>query len=369
MKSPNCEFPPLHSDHDSDLSPMTFADLVPAEPAFRTHDAVTDRLRTAAEHAEHATRHELGASEEGRPLVGVVMGHGPQTVSLIAGNHADEPVGPETLRTLILEGLARADDGADWFEQFTFVIVPHTNPDGEARNRTWIEQWPDLEAYLRHVDREPPGRDLEFGFPAMRPENEHVSAFLREHAPFDLHVSLHGMAVSEGAMLLINRPWTFRTQALRDQFRAAAAGEGLRMHDHNRKGEKGFFYIEPGFTTTPRGEAMRIFFRARGDEAMAERFHDSSMEFVMGLGGDPLCLVTELPLFVVESEHLTPDVPEEYLALKARLPEAKRRLAQGDAIDDLLAPFDLRPLSLSAAMRLQFSAIEHGLNTVRRRHP
>lgn len=344
---------------------MRLTDLVPSEPLFRTQGATTDTVRAACgKQPDIATYHELGASEEECPLLGVVLGRGPQTVSLIAGNHADEPVGPETLRTLILEGLVHANELSDWFERFTFVVVPHTNPDGEARNRRWIEQWPDLEAYLRHVVREAPGRDLEFGFPAMRPENEHVSAFLRAHAPFDLHVSLHGMAISEGAMLLINRPWTFRTQALRDGFREAAAEDGLRMHDYNRKGEKGFFYIEPGFTTTPRGEAMRIFFRAQGDEAMAERFHDSSMEFVMDLGGDPLCLVTELPLFVVESERLTPGVPEDYLALRAKLPEAKRRLAQGKSIDDLLAPFNLRPLPLASAMRLQLRALELGLETV-----
>jgi hypothetical protein len=177
-------------------------------------------------------------------------------------------------------------------------------------------------------------------------------------------MSLHGMSASEGAMLLINRPWTFRTQPLRDGFREAVRAAGLRMHDHNRKGEKGFFYIESGFTTTPRGDAMRTFFRAQNDESMAQRFHQSSMEFVMGRGGDPLCLVTELPLFLVRNDDPTPGVPDQYLALKSQFAEAKQRLVQGASVDELFAPFDVEPLPLPTAMRLQLRALELGLHTV-----
>jgi hypothetical protein len=179
-----------------------------------------------------------------------------------------------------------------------------------------------------------------------------------------MHASLHGMSAGEGAMLLINRPWTFRTQSLRDAFAASAGASGLRMHDHNRKGEKGFFWIEPGFQTTPRGDAMRTFFRAQDDPAMARRFHDSSMEFVMSLGGDPLALVTELPLFLVENPDPSPGRPDAYLALRERLPAMKARLDRDEAIDDLLAPFTIRPVPLPTAMTLQLRALELGLEAV-----
>lgn len=338
--------------------------LVPASPSFRPLDDGLPALQSACDAHPKASVHEIGTSEQGRPIVGAVLGDGPQVVSLIAGNHADEPVGPETLRMLIEEGLGAEGPLTPWLDRARFVIVPHTNPDGAARNRPWIEAWPALRDYVQHVEREAPGRDLEFGFPDMRVENAAVARFLEAHGPFDLHMSLHGMAASEGAMLLINRPWTFRTQPLRDGFRQAAEEAELRMHDHNRKGEKGFFYIEPGFTTTPRGDAMRTFFRAQGDPAMAQRFHQSSMEFVMGLGGDPLCLVTELPLFLVRNDDPTPGIPDRYLALKEKLPLAKERLARGESIDDLIAPFDIQPLPLRTAMQLQLRALELGLETV-----
>ena len=338
---------------------------IPDAPVFRTTAEVEAPLRTACADADgRAVWHDIGTSEDGRPLYGIELGTGPQTVSLIAGNHADEPVGPETLRTFVLQALARPDEAADLLERFRFLVVPHTNPDGEQRNRPWIEHWPDLAAFLRHRVREEPGRDLEFGFPAMRPENEAVSDFLRAHGPFDLHMSLHGMSASEGAMLLINRPWTFRTEALQSGFVEAAADAGLRMHDHNRKGEKGFFWIDTGFTTTPRGEAMRRYFHAQNDSDMAARFHDSSMEFVMALGGDPLCLVTELPLYVVRNDDPTPGVPDQYLKLREVLPEVQHRLMHDRPFDDLLAPFNLRPLPLRTAMQLQMEALRLGLATV-----
>lgn len=295
-------------------------------------------------------------------LYGITLGTGEHPVSLIAGNHADEPVGPETLRAFVLNALAHRNEMEPWLRHYTFVIVPHVNPDGEARNRDWIERWPDVTAYLQHAVRETPGRDLEYGYPNMRPENEHVSAFLREHGPYAMHASLHGMSASEGALLLINRDWTFRTQSLRDEFRVAVEAEGMRMHDHNRKGEKGFFWIEPGFQTTPRGDAMRTYFRAQDDPETARKFHDSSMEFVMGLGGDPLALVTELPLFLVANEDPTPGHPDRYLALRERLPTAKARLQRGEDVDDLLDPFDLQMVPLNTAMRLQLQALELGLS-------
>jgi len=345
--------------------PFSLSSLVDTHPEFRTHGGVREDLPAACgRHPDIATFQELGPSEEGATLYGVRLGTGEHTVSLMAGNHADEPVGPETLRAFVLNALAQRDEMTPWLRHCTFVIVPHVNPDGEARNRPWIEQWPDPKAYLRHAVREQPGRDLEYGYPAMRPENEHVSSFLREHGPYAMHASLHGMSASEGALLLINRDWTFRTQALRDDFRAAVKAEGMRMHDHNRKGEKGFFWIEPGFQTTPRGDAMRTYFRAQNDPSMAERFHDSSMEFVMSLGGDPLAMVTELPLFLVENEDPTPGYPNRYMALRERLPEVKARLQRGEDVDDLLAPFDLKPVPLATAMRLQLRALELGLEAV-----
>ncbi|HEX8384691.1 MAG TPA: M14 family zinc carboxypeptidase, partial [Rubricoccaceae bacterium] len=260
---------------------------------FRTSDDVFDTMREAcAVNPDLATFEAIGESEEGRPIAGVTLGTGPHLVTLVAGAHADEPVGPETLRTFVLEGLSArgwgAPDGGldDLFERFTFRIVPHVNPDAEARNRPWIDAWDagrpaeTLALYLRHRLREPPGRDVEFGYPSARPENAAASRFLFGDEPVALHASLHGMGFSEGALLLIEKGWLAapETEGLRAGFRTAAGEAGLGLHDHDRGGDKGFRYGGPGFSSTPEGAAMRDHFLALGETETAARFGLSSME-------------------------------------------------------------------------------------------
>jgi hypothetical protein len=204
--------------------------------------------------------------------------------------------------------------------------------------------------------REPPGRDLEFAYPDRRAEAQAVTRWAGEQGPFDLYASLHGMAVGEGALLLIDRHWAGRSAALQVAFTGAATEAGLDLHDHNRGGEKGFFYIAPGFATTPEGRAMQRHFESLGDDDMAARFGLSSMEWVQSLGGDPLCLVTELPLFVVPPD---PDAPpasaRAYVRLRGELPKLRAALASGDAT--ALGRWPLRPLDLAVAMRFQLSTL------------
>jgi hypothetical protein len=291
------------------------------------------------------------------------MGLGPARVSLMAGAHADEPVGPETLRTLVLGILAAPDAHRRLLDAFTFLVVPHVNPDGEERNRPWMEVWPNPAAYLRGAARELPGRDVEFSYPARRPENAAVSDWLSANGPFGLHMSLHGMGFSDGAMLLIERNWTYRTERLQERFTVAVQSAGLRLHDHNRKGEKGFFYVGPGFTTTPEGAAMRAYFRSRGDDETASLFGDSSMEFVRSLGGDPLCLVTELPLFLVDGPS-EPQRPSAYLAFRDELPRLRASLEAGDGMGESTKRYGLRCVPVETAVALQMRALELGLETV-----
>jgi hypothetical protein len=88
------------------------------------------------------------------------------------------------------------------------------------------------------------------------------------------------------------------------------------------------------------------------------------MEFVASLGGDPLSLVTELPLFLVQGNDSPGHRPDRYLELRERLPDIRARLERGEDVEAMLAPFDLRPVPLPTAMRLQFRALELGLRTV-----
>ena len=357
---------------------MQLSDLDLSHLRFRTSEEVFDELKTACgANPDLAQFRVIGTSEEGRQIAGVTLGYGPRLVTLVAGAHADEPVGPETLRMFVLEGLAARDWLAEGeglhalFEEFTFRIVPHVNPDGEARNREWMEKWPDLSAYLAHRVRELPGRDIEFGYPVMRPENRAAARFLFDYEPIALHMSLHGMGFAEGALLLIEKRWGEQADVLKAGFAEAVGNAGLRLHDHDRGGDKGFRYYGPGFWSTPEGTAMRAHFEAAGDHETAEKFFLSSMELAVQTGRDPktgqtpLCLVTELPLFDIAAEYdHEPGIPALFNRFKEELPELTLAAQKGEDLSDRVAPFGLRALDLETAVRLQLRTIELGLEAV-----
>lgn len=275
---------------------------------------------------------ELGRSRQGRPVLGWRLGRGEFRVSLIAGCHADEPVGPELLRRLVT-WLASLPASDDVLGRFDWWIVPHANPDGAAANAAWVEplgEVVDPVAWLRNAVREAPGDDVEFGFPrdpgdddGARPENRAIAAWWRgAPGPFRLHASLHGMAIAWGPWFLIEEAWRDRIGLLLERCRDATARLGRELHDVDRGGEKGFVRIAPGFATRPDSQAMASFFRDRGDEVTAALFRPSSMETVRALGGDPLTLVSEIPLFVL------PARPEPGPATPAMMETWKDRFGQ-----------------------------------------
>ncbi len=342
-----------------------------SRPRFIRGSDAAEGIREACDRRGDLARFvPVGESEEGRPISGVVLGSGPNRATLVAGAHPDEPVGPQTLRLLVTEVLRAAERYAPLLENWTLRIVPHVNPDGEAANWPWIERWPDPAAYLQHVFRELPGRDVEFGYPSMRPENRAVASFLEPAAPVDLHMSLHGMSAAEGGWLLIERHWIDRTVELRRAYARALERAGLPLFDWDRKGDKGFHYIEPGFGTTPEAAAMRRHFLDAGDTRTADAFHASSMEYVRSLGGDPLCLVTEIPLFLLTRRPVAsePGRPATTLAFKEKAKEWRARAERGgpmDRIGEEAAAFGPAPLALETIVSLQLTAIELGMEAAR----
>jgi hypothetical protein len=321
----------------------------------------------------------IGRSRGGRNIAGYVFGRGGLHVSLIGGCHADEPVGPAMLRRLAAFLAARpADDPL--LTAITWYVVPHVNPDGEARNAAWSEATLpavdhqgredrafDLFLYLRHVVRERPGDDMEFGFPREpgdsggRPENQAVASFLAEGAPFHLHASFHGMGFASGPWFLIEPAWIDRTGQLRDSLRAQVRAMGYRPFDVDRGGEKGFHRIDEGFTTRPDSRAMIAWFEERGDSGTAAKFRPSSMEYVRSLGGDPFTMVSEMPLFLrplERGETGRPDDPyfRDFLErIAARSPEEVHAEVERAGV---------RGMPIRDQMRLQLAFLEEALAVV-----
>ncbi|MFV1986089.1 MAG: M14 family zinc carboxypeptidase [Gemmatimonadota bacterium] len=263
----------------------------------------------------------LGRSREGRPVHGYRFGGSGPRVSIIGGCHADEPVGPRLLGHLVpyLAALDPADPlvtGLEWW------VIPHINPDGAALNACWQHRGADSYSFSEYLPgrvRELPGEDIEFGFPRTpdddegRPEPAAAAHWWAgAGGPFDLHLTLHGMAWAGGPWFLIEPAWVERTAELRARCARRVSELGYRLHDVERHGEKGFTRIEPGFATRPDSAAMRDHFLALDDPETAGRFRPSSMEYIRSLGGDPLTLVSEMPLFTLArvGARLGPPDPE-----------------------------------------------------------
>jgi hypothetical protein len=261
---------------------------------------------------------------------------------------------------------------------YEWWIVPQVNPDAEARNLGWQDSGTDAYdpvRYLEGVVREEPGDDVEFGFPRVpddrgaRPENRGLASWWRDaEGPFDLHASLHGMAYAAGPWFLIDPAWRDRTVPLQAACRSAVEELGYRLHDVERRGEKGFHRIAPGFSTRPDSRAMRAYFLELGEAETAEKFRPSSMETIRSFGGDPLTLVTELPLFLVPGvgEHIgPPDAAAE--RFKVEIARWLARLAQGEepaGIRREITEAGVRPMPVEDAMRLVWTFLAAGLDAV-----
>jgi|GEM_PF-235160 len=331
----------------------------------------------------------IGRSREGRPILGFRRGSGPLSITLIGGCHADEPVGPATLRRLVTE-LAQAPADDPRITKATWTIVPHAHPDGAMRNRAWSEITAPtldsdgrsdigycLKSYVEHVARDLPGEDIEFGFPRdandqdTRPENRALASFLRDAAPIHLHGSFHGMSLAPGPWFLIERSWADRTVALRDRLRELVARRGFEPYDIDRAGEKGFWRIDRGFTSRPDSVAMSEHFAALGDQETAALFRPSSMEYVRSLGGDPFTFVTEMPLFLRPNENDpllanlggTLSGTEGRLRLQRWLQQSARDLDR-EEMATRSAELGIRPMPIRDQAHFQLAFLEEAIQAV-----
>jgi len=309
-----------------------------------------------------------GKTKAGRPLPAYRFGRGDFKISLIAGCHADEPSGPRLLKKLV-NFLDQLDSRQELLKEFSWQVVPHANPDGEAVNQNWYSEEDaayNLAAYLKFRDRALPGDDIEFGFPiegqatALRPENAFIYDFWRTcQPPFHLHASLHSMGIAFGAWFLIDQNWIPRSEIIQKNCLKKTKELAYPLHDIDRKGEKGFHRIAEGFCTRPDSNSMRKHFLELGDEEMASKFHPSSMESIRSLGGDCLTLVSEMPLFLIPRKTRDISWPNaEFDAWRNNLGNWQRQLFQEtiseSEVKQEAEQSGLRPMPVADQMRLQW---------------
>jgi hypothetical protein len=187
-----------------------------------------------------------------------------------------------------------------------------------------------------------------------------------------VHVSLHGMGFSAGPWFLLERAWQDRSDLLKDRCRERVYALGYTLHDVERNGEKGFFRLERGFCTRPDSRYMRQYFIDQSDPETADLFRPSSMEAIRSLGGDPLTLVSEMPLFVTPGVGDTLGPPDPVAeAWKARIDRWRSLLMEDDTDAVVLreaVESGLRPMPVRDQMRLQWALVAAGVEQVEADH-
>ncbi|MFH9815262.1 M14 family zinc carboxypeptidase [Streptomyces sp. NPDC017230] len=152
-----------------------------------------------ARYPRDARLRRVGTSRSGIPLLLLSVGHGSRQALVVAGPHANEPVGGATVLRLAERALAdpRLTEGAD----ATWNLLLSVDPDGLRCNEGWLSGPYTLGRYARNFFRPgfleqpewlPDGPDR-----AVLPETRALLTLQDELRPF-LQCSLHGVDVGGG---------------------------------------------------------------------------------------------------------------------------------------------------------------------------
>ncbi|MFF3942224.1 M14 family zinc carboxypeptidase [Streptomyces phaeofaciens] len=153
----------------------------------------------AARRPRDARLRRVGVSRAGTPLWLLSLGRGARQALVVAGPHANEPVGGATVLRLAERVLAdpRLTEGAD----ATWNLLLCLDPDGLRRNEGWLTGPYTLGRYFRHFFR-PGFREQPEWLPdgaaaAALPETRALLRLQDELKPF-FQCSLHGVDVGGG---------------------------------------------------------------------------------------------------------------------------------------------------------------------------
>ncbi|MBC9727468.1 M14 family zinc carboxypeptidase [Streptomyces sp. TRM68367] len=152
-----------------------------------------------ARHPADARLRRIGTSRAGTPMWLLSVGHGSRQALVVAGPHANEPVGGATALRLAERALAdsRLTAGAD----ATWNLLLCLDPDGLRRNAAWLSGPYTLGRYFRKFFRpgflEQPEWLPDGAAAAVLPETRALLGLQDELRPF-LQCSLHGVDVGGG---------------------------------------------------------------------------------------------------------------------------------------------------------------------------
>lgn len=173
---------------------------LPPLPRYPTVDELAARAALlAGRRSRDARLRRVGVSRAGTPLWLLSLGRGSRQALVVAGPHANEPVGGATVLRLAERVLAdpRLTEGAD----ATWNLLLCLDPDGLRRNEGWLTGPYSLGCYFRNFFRpgfhEQPEWLPDGAAAAALPETRALLRLQDELKPF-FQCSLHGVDVGGG---------------------------------------------------------------------------------------------------------------------------------------------------------------------------
>ncbi|ONI75835.1 hypothetical protein BWI15_08470 [Kribbella sp. ALI-6-A] len=174
-------------------------DQVPEQTVFPTPEEVDERLLALADrHPELVRRRRLGTSRLGEEIHLVSIGSGPREALVVAGPHANEPVGFLTVPYLA-ESLCPESSSATMgplSAEYTWHFIGCLDPDAARLNEGWYGGPFTRRHYARNLYRPPLAEQIEWSFPGdgsaadVPPETQALMEAIDSIRP-DLLVSLH----------------------------------------------------------------------------------------------------------------------------------------------------------------------------------
>ncbi|WP_030602917.1 M14 family zinc carboxypeptidase [Streptomyces fulvoviolaceus] len=167
---------------------------------YPTVDELGERAAAlVARHPRDARLRRVGTSRAGTPLWLLSVGHGSRQALVVAGPHANEPVGGATVLRLAERALADPRFTVD--ADATWNLLLCLDPDGLRRNEGWLQGPYALGRYFRNFFRpgfqEQPEWLPDGAAGAALPETRALLDLQDELRPF-LQCSLHGVDVGGG---------------------------------------------------------------------------------------------------------------------------------------------------------------------------
>ena len=307
---------------------------VPDYERFFTLDEMLAKAKAVADNHPEVYRYDIvGHSTDGEVIPMLTTGRG-APVLLYASPHPNEPIGAMLVQFLLGE-LVENDVLRN---SYTWHLLPCVDPDGVRLNEGWFAGPYTIQNYARHFYRPPSAEQVEWTFPIQYknlsfdtplPETAALMNAFERTQP-DVVYSLHNAGFG-GVYYYISHDLGDVYEALYDI--PKKRGLALSLGEAEMPWATEF---SPAIYEISSITEAYDYFEAYGDVSPQDLIQGggSSADYLLGMGLEPLILVTELPYF--QAEQVSNQTPTERTRRDVLLEGAEQARSSTLAVKALL---------------------------------